>query len=142
MSEPVKVGPVRFRFECQPGCTNCCTQDGHVYLTEEDIARIARHLGMSSAAFERQYVTRQEDLPRLKMALRERCFFLQPYGCGIHVVKPLQCRVFPYWPEHVASKAAWSRLRKFCPGVGVGPLVQITSVRKEAEAYRQAFPGL
>ena len=42
------------RFECQAGCTACCTQKGFVYLTEQDLARIAEFLGMSAAEFERR----------------------------------------------------------------------------------------
>ena len=37
MSNPVQIGNVNFRFECQSGCTNCCTQPGEVYLTEDDV---------------------------------------------------------------------------------------------------------
>ena len=33
------------RFECQPGCTECCRQKGFVYLTEADMARAARAAG-------------------------------------------------------------------------------------------------
>lgn len=138
----MNIGRHSFRFECQAGCTNCCTQNGHVYLTEDDMVRIAGHLGMRQKAFEAKYLTRHEDHPRLKMRLSERCFFLQDEGCSIHEVKPLQCSVFPYWPENIGSKAAWHRLRNYCPGVGVGNLVQIQSVRREAEAYHEAFPDL
>jgi hypothetical protein len=138
----VEVGRLHFRFECQPGCTNCCTQNGHVYLTEADITTIAGHLGLTPAEFEKRYVTRRDEHLRLKMRSNERCYFLEDGACRIHPVKPLQCRVFPFWPENVTSKAAWHRLRRFCPGVGVGPLVQIQAVRQEAEAYREAFPEL
>src|ERR1039458_1676777 len=34
----------RPRFECQPGCTECCLQQGFVYLTEADLARAAKFL--------------------------------------------------------------------------------------------------
>ena len=42
------------RFECQPGCTECCRQRGFVYLTEADLARAAEFVGMTTAAFERK----------------------------------------------------------------------------------------
>lgn len=142
VSEQLTVGRFHFRFECQAGCTNCCTQKGHVYLSEEDIGRIAGFLGMEREAFEAQYVTRKEEYPRLKMRLAQDCYFLREGGCSIHEVKPLQCRVFPYWPENVGTRAAWQGLRKYCPGVGVGQLVQIERVRAEAEAYREAFPDI
>src|ERR1019366_6095821 len=46
------------RFQCQPGCTACCEQQGFVYLTEDDIPRIAAFLGLSATAFEERYVYR------------------------------------------------------------------------------------
>src|ERR1039457_2767618 len=48
------------RFECQPGCTACCTQKGFVYLTAADLPRMASFLGMTPAAFERRYVYRTD----------------------------------------------------------------------------------
>lgn len=36
------------RFSCQPGCTRCCTQKGWVYLSVEDVPRLAAFLGMSA----------------------------------------------------------------------------------------------
>ncbi len=46
------------RFTCQPGCTNCCDQDGYVYLSEDDLKRAAKFVGMSAKAFEARYVYR------------------------------------------------------------------------------------
>jgi hypothetical protein len=55
------------RFECQPGCTNCCTQKGFVYLTELDLTRIAKFLGMRADDFERRYVYRTARQLRLRV---------------------------------------------------------------------------
>jgi len=142
MTEPVEVGRLNFRFECQTGCTNCCTQRGHVFVTDDDVGRIAAHLDLERAAFERRYVYRSKWGARLSMPLGRTCHFLRDGGCAIHEVKPLQCRVFPYWPENVANRSSWKGLRRYCPGVGAGPLVEIQTVRAEAQAYRDAFPDL
>ncbi|HYM11442.1 MAG TPA: YkgJ family cysteine cluster protein [Bryobacterales bacterium] len=142
MTEPVKVGLFNFRFECQRGCINCCTRSGHVFVTEEDIGRIAAHLGLERGAFEKRYVYRSKLGARLTVPSAHGCHFLVEGGCSIHEVKPLQCRVFPYWPENVATRSAWKGLRRYCPGVGVGPLVQIETVRAQAQSYCDAFPEL
>ena len=142
MNEPAAAGKLNFRFECQPGCTNCCTRRGHVHLTEEDIDRIAVWLGFERPEFENRYVHRTRDGARLTLPRADSCHFLISGGCGIHEVKPLQCRVFPFWPEHVGNRSAWNALRRHCPGIGVGPLVRIEKVRAEAQEYRRAFPDL
>ena len=130
------------RFECQPGCTECCTQQGFVYLTEDDISRAAHFLGMASAAFERQYVYRTRNLRRLRMPRVARCHFLREGGCSIHPAKPTQCRIFPFWPELLKSKRQWRKTARYCPGIGKGNLIQIETARGLAEQMRQAHPGL
>jgi hypothetical protein len=142
MSELVEIGKLHFRFECQAGCTNCCTQRGHVYLTEEDVTCISAYLSLDPAAFESRYAYRTKNRVRLTLPKADSCHFLQEGGCTIHEAKPLQCRVFPFWPDNVAGRTAWKNLRRYCPGVGVGPLVEIQTVREAAQSYRDAFPDL
>jgi Fe-S-cluster containining protein len=142
MSELVEIGKINFRFECQPGCINCCTQSGHIYVTEEDLDRISAYVGLDRKAFEERYVYRTKNRLRFTVPRTRWCHFLTPTGCTIHAVKPLQCRTFPYWPENVTGRSAWKDLRRYCPGVGVGPLVQIEAVRQQAQTYRNAFPDI
>ena len=97
------------RFECQPGCINCCTQKGWIYLTEQDIRRAAEFIGMKPAAFEKRYVYRTKNQRRLRMAAASQCPFLLDGGCGIHPAKPTQCRIFPFWPELVESPREWHK---------------------------------
>jgi uncharacterized protein len=130
------------RFECQPGCTNCCTQRGFVYLNDADVARAAAFVGMSAADFERRYVYRTSKKMRLRVAKRVRCYFLKDGGCGIHPAKPLQCRTFPFWPELVGSAREWQRAAHRCPGIGKGPLVQIEQAREIAAEMKAGLPEL
>ncbi len=44
------------RFLCQSGCIRCCEQKGFVYVTRDDIARLAEHLGITRAEFRRRYL--------------------------------------------------------------------------------------
>ncbi|HWC98507.1 MAG TPA: YkgJ family cysteine cluster protein [Candidatus Sulfopaludibacter sp.] len=130
------------RFACQPGCIKCCEQKGFVYLTEPDVLRIAEYLGMRQAAFEKKYLYRTAKKVRLRVPEEAQCPFLLSDGCSIHVVKPTQCRVFPFWPEMLESKEEWLKAGDFCPGIGEGPLVQIESARKQAEEMRAGYPGI
>jgi uncharacterized protein len=128
------------RFECQPGCTECCRQQGFVYLTEADLVRAASFLGMKPAAFERKYIYRTRNRMRLRVPRLASCHFLVEGGCGIHVAKPSQCRAFPFWPELLESKREWAKTARYCPGIGKGPLIQIQNAAAQAEEIRQGFP--
>lgn len=130
------------RFQCQPGCTECCTQRGFVWLTEEDVRRAAEFLGMTPGAFERQYVYRTSKRIRLRVPGEARCHFLQDGGCSIHPVKPTQCRIFPFWPELVESRAEWKKAARYCPGLGKGPLIQIEMARGLAREMKEAYPAM
>lgn len=130
------------RFQCQPGCTECCTQKGFVYLAEGDAARIADFLGIPEPEFERTYVYRTARRPRLRVPRDTQCSFLREGGCSIHPVKPVQCRIFPFWPELVESRREWKKTARYCPGIGKGELVQIEVARGEAQEMRAAYPGL
>ena len=55
------------RFECQPGCTECCRQKGFVYLTDADLPRMADFLGLTVQQFERKYVYRTKNRMRLRV---------------------------------------------------------------------------
>jgi uncharacterized protein len=159
------------RFTCQPGCTNCCDQSGYVYLSEDDLKRAAKFVGMSAKAFEAKYVYRTRHQRRFRKPPHRQCPFLEAGGtgparpsqgaeliagspapgsvvplksgrCSIHPAKPTQCRTFPFWPELVEQRAAWNRTARYCPGIGKGELIQIGSAMEIAEEQRRAYPEL
>ena len=129
-------------FECQPGCTECCRQKGFVNLTEGDLERIAAFVGMTVGAFERKYVYRTARRIRLRVPAVGTCPFLEESGCAIHPVKPVQCRIFPFWPELLESRREWNKTARYCPGIGKGPLIQIENARAQAEEMREAYPEI
>jgi Fe-S-cluster containining protein len=130
------------RFECQPGCTECCRQKGFVYLTEADVPGMAAFLGMTPSAFERRYVYRTRNRMRLRVPRDANCSFLKDDGCSIHPAKPTQCRIFPFWPELVESRREWRKTAAYCPGMGKGPLIQIDVARKQAQEMREGYPEM
>jgi len=131
------------RFECQPGCTECCRQKGFVYLSEADLLRAAAFLGMAPAEFERRYIFRTRKRMRLRVPRDATCYFLTAEGCSIHPAKPTQCRIFPFWPELVDSRREWLKVaRLYCKGIGQGPLIQIERARAQAEEMRDAYPAM
>jgi len=130
------------RFACQPGCTACCQRKGFVYLTEDDVRRAARFLGMAAADFERRYIYRTKHLRRLRIPRGGECRFLSPDGCSIHPAKPTQCRAFPFWPELMEDRRAWRETAAWCPGIGKGELIQIEAARSLGSEMRAGYPSM
>jgi Fe-S-cluster containining protein len=133
---------MQLRFSCQPGCTRCCEVKGFVYLTEADLRHMAAYVGLPAAAFERKYVVRFKHLLRLRKPRLSQCHFLAKEGCTVHPVKPVQCRLYPFWPELVEERAKWEAERKMCPGIGKGELVQIGVACETAAEMKSAYPAI
>jgi Fe-S-cluster containining protein len=68
-----------------------------VKLTDEEIVRIAAHLGLSEADFIARHTRVRSDRQGLSLLERENgeCEFLVGDDCAIQPVKPQQCRDFP-----------------------------------------------
>ena len=130
------------RFQCQSGCTKCCDQEGYVYLSEDDVKKAARFLGMRQKAFEQKYIYRTRHQRRFRKPRNKQCPFLDEGGCSIHPAKPTQCRTFPFWPEIVERRADWRRTGRLCPGIGKGPLIQIGTAMEVAEEQRRGYPEM
>jgi uncharacterized protein len=130
------------RFTCQRGCINCCNQQGFVYLTEDDVKRIAKFTGMTRRAFEAKYIYRTRHQRRFRKPPDKQCPFLLDHGCSIHPAKPTQCRTFPFWPEMLEHPALWQRAANYCPGIGKGPLIQIGTALEMADEQRKAYPEM
>lgn len=130
------------RFECQPGCIRCCDTEGYVYLSETDLLRAAKFVGMKAADFEAKYVYRTRYQRRFRKPRKKQCPFLEDTGCSIHPAKPTQCRTFPFWPEIVERRATWLKAGKSCPGIGKGELIQIGTAMEIAGEQRAAYPEL
>jgi hypothetical protein len=131
-----------FRFECQPGCSACCEAEGEVFLSQQDLERISAHLGMTPDDFEARYAFRTKRSLRLRKPPDRQCMFHRENRCSIHPVKPVQCRVFPFWPEVIESDSTWSETAARCPGMNCGPLVQIQTARVISEEMRIAYPQM
>jgi len=88
--------------ECQ-SCGHCC-RFGAGYVIDEDIPRIAKHLGIAEDDFIKTYLVEQKRLNSKAYKLKTvktnsrkrygRCmFFDEERKCLIHDVKPLYCRI-------------------------------------------------
>lgn len=130
------------RFECQPGCTKCCDTRGFVYITADDLVRMAAFTGLTPEEFEARYVYRTRHLLRLRKPRNKQCHFLLEGGCAVHPVKPVQCRLYPFWPEFLEYRDLWVEEGKKCPGIDKGPLVQIGQAMEIASGMKTAYPAI
>jgi Fe-S-cluster containining protein len=126
------------RFTCLPGCTACCRQPGFVYLSEDDLAQAAAHLGLSTAEFEERYVYRTSHRRRFRKPRGGTCPFLEETGCRLHPEKPTQCRTFPFWPEIAEEPASAG----YCPGIGQGPVIRPEEISRAEREMRAAYPEM
>jgi Fe-S-cluster containining protein len=120
----------------------CCRHEsGTVWLTGEDLERLARHFNIGAARFVKTYCRRWSG--KLPVSLREKanldCVFWND-GCGVYTARPAQCRDWPFWEELLSSQEQWDRAAAGCPGMGTGKLhskaeIDAILTRREAAVY-------
>jgi Fe-S-cluster containining protein len=129
------------KFTCTC-CGNCCTGGpGYVWISQEEIRRLAVHLNLTPEETVEQHCRKING----KFSLKETrsvsgsydCTFLKEIKpprtsrngntivqakrvCGIYEARPLQCRTWPFWPENLESKADWEIETRKCPGMNTG----------------------
>jgi Fe-S-cluster containining protein len=134
--EPWYADGLSFTCTC---CGNCCTGGpGFVWMDDQEIDRLAEHLGLSRDETFKKYCRKLGH----KVSLKEKrtpqgnydCIFLTELPaekskgkvtlprrvCGIYAVRPLQCRTWPFWDGNLASKEQWNDAAKRCPGMNTG----------------------
>lgn len=110
------------RFRCLGAeCGACCSGKmgpGAVWVSWEEIERLAEHLSLTPHEVRRRYVRRLEG----RFSLRERanydCIFFEPdRGCTVYEARPTQCRTYPFWKRVMASPRTWEIEAEKCPGI-------------------------
>ena len=117
------------KFECT-ACGQCCVRPGLVYLTEEDIEKIAEFFKMTAEEVKISMLERSGSDWVIQVDKEADCLFFRDDKCRIHTAKPTQCMTYPFWPELVGERSAWRRERQFCPGIGQGKSYQAEEVRE------------
>lgn len=119
------------RFECTR-CGRCCSgKDSYVWVTAQEIKRLAGFLGLELDEFGRKYLRRV----RARYALVEHgvtgdCIFLRDRLCTAYEARPVQCRTFPFWPTHLVSRETWHAAANTCEGIGDdAPLVSCAEIQ-------------
>ena len=125
------------RFTCTQ-CGHCCTGDpGFVWVSEEELAVLAKFRGEPPHEFGPLY-TRSA---RGKVTLREKangdCVFYEAgKGCTVYPVRPRQCRTWPFWECNTNSPEDWARAAAECPGCNRGDLIPAEEITRRVKVIR------
>ena len=112
-------------FSCTR-CGACCTgAPGYVWVSPEEIERLAEFKGVSVSEFSAKFVRRVGN----RYSLIERpggdCIFWDKHaGCTVYPARPVQCQTWPFWPENVESQ------RRVGPGA-----IDLPGVRTRSPLY-------
>ncbi len=133
------------RFACTQ-CGNCCTGvPGFVLVSDDEVAALARRLGVTKAQFIDRYTHMLDEgrsLTERKTSFGFDCVFLDrdtipgKAVCGVYEDRPKQCRTWPFWPSLLKTRAAWEAAKKTCPGIDQGELVPLVQIRIQRDAFK------
>ena len=126
------------RFSCKR-CSTCCRfEAGFVFLSRKDTSLLAAALNMKYNEFLDAYcrwVPVGEGKKHLSLNEKPNydCIFWgsgQSDGCLVYENRPLQCRLFPFWPSVLCSENSWQMTARDCPGMDQGMIHSHTSIKK------------
>ena len=83
-------------YDCQ-SCGNCCRWPGEVPVGQNEISRMADHLGYTEDDFIGRFTRLRKTRSGLTLSQDEQgaCVFLEKNLCRVHKAKPDQCKAFP-----------------------------------------------
>ena len=122
------------QFTCTQ-CGNCCTGDpGVVWVTEEEIRRIAELAGKAVAEIRLLHTRPFGGRVSLTEKANGDCTFFdgQTRRCTIYEARPAQCRTWPFWKSNLRSPQAWAEVQRHCPGAGRGAFFDLSTIERQA----------
>jgi len=128
-------------FSCR-NCGACCGgAPGDVWVADEEVAPLAAALDMSEDAFLAECVRTRRGGRLLKERANWDCILLDPVTrrCRAYEARPLQCRLWPWWQQNLASPEAWAACKRDCPGVGEGPVTPPETIDACLAAERERY---
>lgn len=88
--------------ECKGKCCKSTGKQSYLWISLEELGRIALFLNILESNFKKNYLRRENGLHNIKDIKVDgvySCIFLDtPSGkCSIYDVRPKQCREYPFW---------------------------------------------
>lgn len=88
------AGSVEDAIDCTQ-CANCC-RVATTQVTERDVERLARFIGMRVSEFLRDYTVESPDEGRILKRNENGCVFLENNLCSVYEARPQTCELFPH----------------------------------------------
>src|SRR6266498_2523848 len=104
------------RIDCTT-CANCCRHVSPA-LNEEDVARLASHLGVTHDEFIANYLDKADGDPEFSWVMRIKpCPFLKDNRCSVYEHRPGTCHGYPYLnkPDVVSRAIGMIDRTAVCP---------------------------
>ena len=124
-------------FECTR-CGKCCTgEPGYVWVTDEELAAIAKFLGQPLHEVRELYSRKARGRRSLREKSNGDCvFYDRSKGCTIYAVRPPQCRTWPFWDSNVATPEDWEHTCQVCPGSGQGEVIPVEEISRRLKVIK------
>ena len=113
--------PYAFNADACATCEGrCCTgESGYIYVTKNEIEKIAELLGLEVNEFRVKYLFQKGykfSIKEQKFGDSYECIFYdrETNGCKIYMARPMQCKTFPFWDYF---KTRVDELKDECPGI-------------------------
>jgi Fe-S-cluster containining protein len=106
------------KFSCLE-CGTCCAIGGYVFISKNDVKKMAEHLGMDPDNFFKRYVRKEGNRLRLNCDYDEPCVMQEDNKCAIYPVRPNQCKTFPAWLELIKFEENLLDACTYCRGLQV-----------------------
>jgi uncharacterized protein len=125
------------RFECTR-CGKCCTgAPGYVWLTDEELRKLAAFRGEKVSEFTAVYTRKARGGISLREKANGDCVFWEAQqGCTVYKVRPDQCRTWPFWESNLESEATWERTEGVCPGSGQGEIIPVDEILRRMKIVK------
>jgi len=112
-----KKDKILANFKCQ-NSGNCCKAGGYVYVTADNIEKMAKILHTSPIDFRQTYTKKDNGWDIIASPnFNTNCLLDENNKCKVYEARPLACRTYPNWPSIWQSDQTLLEESKSCPGL-------------------------